>query len=265
MKKLLAIAVVSLFLLVLVGCEGEVTLTAPANFTISAANDEVSVVLDWDPNPSDEEVDGYIIYFNSASAGTTTNETYTHTDPQVSGTYYITAYKGDTESDPSATQSTEPEPTATTDLYEVSASGESGFGWNITSGAGSKYSMADDTHAGDIDLYFTDWATGYAGSYDLRSPDLAPSDPGATWLVGTTGWKVTGFISLTDNFDDVTVLPTTGYLDRVLDVAQDAAYGVYTEDGHYAVIEVQSISQATGLVQIRAAFQTVPGLAILEH
>ena len=154
MKKLLALSVVSLFLLVLVGCEGEVTLTAPANFTISAASDEVSVVLDWDPNPSDEEVDGYIIYFNNAAAGTTTNDTYTHTDPQVTGTYYVTAYQGDTESDPSTTQSTEPEIDEHVEIAEIGVAGqESGYGWNTTSGQGTEYSMADASNASSIDLW----------------------------------------------------------------------------------------------------------------
>ncbi|KPL15718.1 hypothetical protein AMJ74_00905 [candidate division WOR_3 bacterium SM1_77] len=265
MKKLLVSGFMLAFLLIIVGCGDEEALTIPANFTISAAADEISVVLDWDPSPADEDVEGYYIHFNSVIVDSTANETYTHTDPQETGTYNVSAYTADDESELSVTQSTIPVVETGWELYEIGVAGEeSGFGWDVTDGTGAIYSMADETLAGSIDLYFTDWAAGYGGDYEISSPDRAPSDPGAQNLAGTTGWRLTGFALLAANFDDVTVLPTTGYFDYE-DVAINAAYGVYTEDGHYGLVEVQSVSQATGLVQIRTAFQTLAGLAILEH
>jgi hypothetical protein len=264
MKKLLALSISLAFLLIIVGCGEDVVISAPGNFVISAAADEISVVLDWDPNPSDEEVDGYIIYFNSVAADTTENETYTHTDPMETGDYYVTAYKGEDESDPSTTQTTTPVVATGVALDELNGANESGYGWNTTTGQGAIYSMIDDTHAAVIDFYFTDWAAGFAGAYGLYSPDLAPTDPGApAGIVGTSGWKLTGFIGLADNFDDVTTLPLTGYLDREDNVAENMTYGIYTEDGNYAMVEVQSINTGTGTVQVRTAFQVVPGLAIL--
>jgi hypothetical protein len=265
-KKLLTLLLTLAVLSTIVGCGEEAAITAPANFVISAAADEISVVLDWDPNPTDEEVDGYIVYFNDVVLDTTDLETYTHTDPQETGEYYVTAYAGDEESDPSETESTVPVVATNVILAELNAAGESGYGWNTTTGQGAVYSMIDDTHAAVIDLYFTNWATGFSGAYDLRSPDLAPDDPGApAGIVGTSGWKLTGFIAVADDFDDVTTLPLTGYIDRVLNVAQGFTYGVYTEEEHYAMVEVQSINAGTGQVQVRTAFQVVPGLAILEH
>ncbi len=264
MKKLLALSLSLAFLLIIVGCGEDVVVSAPGNFVISAAADEISVVLDWDPNPSDEEVDGYIIYFNSVAVDTTENETYTHTDPQESGDYYVTAYKGEDESDPSTTQTTIPVIDDNVELAEIGATGESGYGWNTTSGQGTEYSMADATYAGSIDLYFTDFATGYAGTYNIASPDLVLSDPGASWLAGTSGWRLTGFDPLPDDFDDVTVVPLSGYVNYE-EIVGNTTYAVYTEDGHYGLVEVQSWSTTTGMVQLRTAFQTVPGLAILEH
>jgi len=99
MRKIAALSIVAAFLLFITSCGEEAVISAPSNFTLTAATDEISVVLDWDPNPSDEEVDGYYIYFNSALLDSTTNETYTHTDPQESGDYYVTAYAGEDESD----------------------------------------------------------------------------------------------------------------------------------------------------------------------
>jgi len=147
-------------------------------------------------------------------------------------------------------------------LAEIGVSGEdSGYGWNTNTGQGATYSMADESNAGSIDFYFTDWATGYTGTYEIESPSRVINDPGSS--LGPAAWRTTGFIALTDNFDDVTTLPTTGYID-FLQITINTTYGVYTEDGHYAMVEVQNIDQANGHVDIRVAFQTVPGLAILE-
>lgn len=263
MKKLLGLTLASLLLMVLIGCEGEVTLVAPENFAISAGSNEVDVVLDWDEVT--EEIDGYIIYFNSAAADTVATAGYTHVDPQETGDYYVTAYSGEDESDPTTTQTTEPTVNTNIELYEIGVPNEeSGYGWSTTSGQGTIYSMADATNAAAIDLYFTDFATGYAGTYNIASPTETQNDAGAAWLHGTSGWRTSGFLELAENFDDVTTVPTTGY-SNFDDIAQNFTYAVYTEDGHYAIVEVQSINTATGLVQVRTAFQTVPNLAILEN
>ncbi len=264
MKKILALSILAAFLLI-TGCGEEEALTAPENFTISAANDEISVVLDWDANPSGEEVDGYYIYFNDDIIDSTTNATYTHDDPMETGIYYVTAYRGEDESESSDEMSTVPVIDAGSELAEIGVPDEeSGYGWSTSTGQGTKYSMADATYAGSIDFYFTDWAVGYSGMYEIDSPSRVTLDPGAVHLQGTTGWRITGFNELTEGFDDVTVLPTTGY-DTFIVLGTNITYGVYTADGHYGMVEVQSWSTTTGMVQIRTAFQTVEGLAILEH
>ena len=266
MKKLLALSILAAFLLI-TGCGEEAALTAPENFTISASTNGLSVVLEWSENPSDEEVDGYYIYFNDALADSTENTTYTHEDPQVTGIYYVTAYRGEDESEASAELSTVPVVDDGTQLAEIGAQGEeSGYGWSRTSGQGIKYSMADASNAGSIDLYFTNFAVGYGiVPYYIASPDEVLNDDGAAWLHGTTGWMTTGFsAALSDPFDDVTVVPLTGY-DNYQEVTQGATYAVYTDDGHYAIVEVESYSTTTGNIQIRSAVQLIPDLRILEH
>jgi hypothetical protein len=263
MKKLLALSILSVFLLVLVGCEGEVTLVAPSNFTLTAGTNEVDVVLAW--TAVTEDIDGYIVYFNNAAAGTTTTAGYTHADPQETGTYYVTAYSGDTESDPSTSQSTVPVVVTNVTVAEINASGNSGIGWDRNDGSVTTYSMADATNAALIDFYFSDWAAGFGGTYNFVSPDLVETDPGVTWGMSGT-WNSSSFTDvLTESFANVTVLPATGYYTSSEVTATNAAYGVNTGDGYYGVVEVSSINAGTGEVQISLAFQLVQGLRILEH
>lgn len=266
MKKLLTLSILAAFLII-TGCGEEVSLTAPTDFTIAAANDEVSVVLSWTANPSDEEVDGYYIYFNDAIVDSTENTTYTHDDPQESGYYYVTAYRGDEESEDSDELSTIPEVVDNITLAEINATGNSGLGWDRGDGSPTTYSMQDATNADDIDFYFSDWEAGFDGpDYFFISPDLVETDPGVTWPMSGT-WKTTGFTTaLTDAFEDVTVLPASGYDNSQEVTTLNATYGVWiADDDYYGMVEVKSINSNTGQFEVRVAFQTVPGLRILEH
>lgn len=264
MKKILALSIVSLFLLILVGCGDDVTISAPENFTIAAATNEVDVILDWDEVT--DEIDGYYVYFNTAVIGNVTTAGYTHVDPQETGTYYVTAYLGEDESDPSTTVSTVPIVQDNIILAEINALGNSGLGWDRTDGSPTTYSMEDASYASFIDFYFSDWVAGNAGpDYNFISPDLVETDPGVTWSMSGT-WNQTGFTTaLADAFDDVTVLPGSGYTNSQIADQTNAAYGVYTTDGYFGMVEVKSINLTTGEVEVRVAFQPVQGLRILEH
>ena len=264
MKRLLALSTALALLLVLVGCDGEVTLSAPENFTITAAASEIDVVLDWDEVT--DEIDGYYVYFNSAAIGTVTTAGYTHMDPQETGSYYVTAYLGEDESDPSTSASTAPVIADNIILAEINAAGSSGLGWDRDDGTATTYSMADATNAAFIDLYFSDWAGGYAGpDYNFISPDLVETDPGVTWPMSGT-WNQSGFTAaLAEAFDDVILLPSSGYTNSQIADQTNAAYGVYTTDGYFGMVEVKSINTGTGEIEVRVAFQPVMGLRILEH
>ena len=264
MKKLLGLTLAFAALLVIVGCDGEVTLSAPENFTLAAATSEIDVVLDWDEVT--DEIDGYYVYFNTAAVGTVTTAGYTHMDPQETGSYYVTAYLDVDESDPSTTESTAPYIADNITLAEINATGNSGLGWDRTDGSATTYTMADATNAAFIDFYFSDWVAGFAGpDYQFISPDLVETDPGVTWGMSGT-WNITGFtIALTDPFDDVVLLPGSGYTSSQIVDQTNAAYGVYTSGGYFGMVEVKSINLATGEIEVRVAFQTVSGLRILEH
>ncbi len=267
MKRLLILSATAILILGVTGCEETVELTAPANFEISAATDEISVVLDWSPNPSDESIDGYVVYFNDEAIDTTENETYTHTDPQETGTYFVTAYRGDEESVSSGELSTVPVVEDNITLAEINATGNSGLGWDRTDGSPTTYSMEDATNASVIDFYFSNWAAAFAEPYYFISPDLVTTDPGVTWTMTGT-WNESGFtLALTDNFDSLTVLPGTGNYTNSQEVTTtNATYGFYSvTDDYFGMVEVKSINYTTGEVEVRVAFQPVQGLRILEH
>ena len=79
-------------------------------------------------------------------------------------------------------------------------------------------------------------------------------------------WNLTAFtIALTDAFDDIILLPSTGYANSQLVDTYMATYGVYTTDDYFAMVEVKSANTGTGEIEIRVAFQPVQGLRILEH
>jgi len=264
LSKLLWIVTIGLPLVVLfTGCEEGLGPETPKNLAIQAAEDGASVKLTWD---AVEDVDGYIVYFNDAVLDTTTSTEYTHSNPEATGDYAVSSYRGDEESDKSSTVSDKPQITPTVDVYEIGVPDQnSGFGWSTLTGEGTTYSMADASHAGEIDLYFTNWAVGYAGNYDIASPSEVLNDAGASWLAGTSGWRTTGIVKLTEGFDDVKTLPSTGYENYQENIVQGGAYGVFTQDGYYGMVEIKSVSPENGLVELRTAFQKVKGLRVIAH
>jgi hypothetical protein len=66
--RILGLGLLSLFFISLVGCGEEEAGSAPQNFTLSASNDGLQVVLDWE-EPLDGQPDNYIVYFREV--GTT--------------------------------------------------------------------------------------------------------------------------------------------------------------------------------------------------
>ena len=264
MKKILSI-IALITVMIFIGCVPP-SVDKVTNLKIEAANDGAAVKLTWD---AIENADEYNVYFNGTLLATVENTEYTHSfdnDADAkTGEYRVSAVIGGTEGEQSDAVDDIPVITDNVQLYEIGGTGSSGFGWNVNTGAAASFSMADASNASSIDLYFTNWTTGYAGTYDIASPHLVDQDEGASWLHGTTGWRTTGIAEITELFDDATILPSTGYNNYVENVTQGNSYGVYTQDGYYGLIEVKSISEANGTIDTRSAFQKVKGLRILAH
>jgi len=251
--------------LLLLSCEEIFVLTPPQNLIISTYTDSVSVELSWDPvlNAS-----GYYVYFNDVHIATVSDAEYVHLKPMETGNYYVTAYRAGTETDPSNTITDIPVVTEET-LVEIEGPGNSGFGWDRTTGIGTTYSMADSTHASDIDFYFSNWNDDpgggpWGGTYNIMSPDEITNDPCcATWPIADN-WRQTIFTeALTPTFNNVDTLPPIGYY-NLQKVTVGETYGVNTWDGYYGMVKIENITTVNGSVEVKAAFQTVKGLRLIK-
>lgn len=265
-RLLIGIAGVSLLLLLSIRCEDIIAPGAPQNLVASAHVDGVSVKLGWD---AVTDADGYIVYFNDDSLASVTTNEYIHTTPNTTGEYKVSAYTGGEESGKSGAVSTVPVETDNVELYEISGAGSSGFGWHKVDGDATSYSMADASHANEIDLYFSNFVLGdYTTTpYNIASPDLFP-----LYDNGPSGnWNVRGFIKLGANFPNVTTLPdpSAESYENYTEVVQGTTYGVYMkEDGasesYFGMVKVQSVNPTNGTVTVQAAFQKIKGLRLLK-
>ncbi len=269
MKKLFALTIVSLFLLTIVGCGDETTLTAPANVTITAGSAGLNVVLDWDEVT--EEIDGYIIYFETTALDTVTTAGYTDVGPTETGDYFITAYLGDVESDPSATVTTTPVHTATVTIYELEASGNAGYGWDLAGDmTGSTYSMADAANDVLVDFYISNWINDPVGgpwplNYRIESPTEGTSDPGG--VVPAGNWRTTWFTDpITDPQAALPAYSSTTYFNYT-EIDVDPIYiGFYLDDeGYFGLTTFSGANATDGSIQVETWIQPVPGLRLIAH
>ena len=269
MKRLFALTIVSLFLLVLVGCDGEVTLSAPENITITATTDGLGVILDWDEVT--DEIDGYYVYFETAAIGTVTTAGYTDASPSGTGDYYVTAYLGEDESDPSTTVTTTPVHTATVTIYELEASGNAGYGWDLAGDmTGSTYSMADAANDVLVDFYISNWVDDPLGgpwplNYRIETPTNGVSDPGG--VVPAGNWRTTWFSDpITDPQAPLPAYSSTTYFDWT-EIDVDPIYiAFYLDDeGYFGLTTFSGANATDGSIQVETWIQPVPELRLIEH
>ena len=273
MKKLLpivSIAIVAVAALVVVQCDALLG-GAPGNITITAASDS-TIQVSW-TSPTEGTPDKYIIYFKAVDAGSytqldeTTATVYVHDPMGATGTYKVEAQFGtDTYTGTTFPTSVPAENTAQT-VSELNGAGNSGYGWDMTDGDAMTYSMTDAGSAPNVDLYFTDWATGYAGpQYSVASPDMAESDPGNTGFVPSASWKVNGFSDpVADENGPLPRHQQTTYFNYT-DVTQTPLIvGCYTEEGYYAMVKVNSVNTGSGEVELESWFQLIQGLRLVQH
>ncbi len=272
MKRIYTLLITTLFMLAvlpMVSCERGQT-GAPQNFEIAANSTGDKVVLSWD-EPSEGVPDEYVIYFDEGGTGTfdtvatTTDLEYTH-DPQgKTGKYKVAARLGDNEYD-SPVLSTIPIHTASMELAELNAAGNSGYGWDRTSFSGTTYSMTQSANAPSVDFYLSNWYAGYQQlPYGIWAPDQGPSDPGG--VVPTGNWKATAigkFLLTNEN----AILPehtTTNYVQYVDMTSFPALVAIYTTDGYYALVKVPAEPSTDGKVNVETWFQSVKGLRLIAH
>lgn len=270
MKKLTALlGIMSLALLVLTGCDGGEQ-GAPTNFTLTAGTDGITVELSWDA-PEEGEPDEYIVYFADAAETTITETSYTHDPDGETGDYYVAAVWGEEEYD-SDILTTTPVHSSDVTIYELEASGNAGYGWDISDDFdGSTYSMAEATNASLVDFYVTNFTDDPAGGpwptpYNIASPDEAPNDPGGSF-VPQASWRQNWFSDpITDPQAPLPEYTSTYYFNYTeidVDPIYIAAY-LHDED-YYALVKFTGENATDGSIQVETWIQSVPGLRLIAH
>jgi hypothetical protein len=160
MKKLLSIAaivVLSLSALVLVQCD-TITGDAPTNVKLEALTSS-TVKVTWSA-PSTSTPDKYIVSFMETGTSSyvkltpePTTTSLDHDPAGKTGKYMVTAVFGSTEYNSMTTPTTAPVATASMNVDELNAAGNSGYGWDRTSGEGVTYSMTQASNAASVDFY----------------------------------------------------------------------------------------------------------------
>lgn len=228
--------------------------------------DGAGIKLSWDPADNAET---YKVYFRDyyyydeiLLADSITTTSYTHKNPERVGTYRVSAYAGGMEGSKSEELSTMPGYIQDLSLCELNGMGASGISWNVQAAYPSSYSMVDESYRDVIDCYITNLATGYEDiPYYLAGADVVAEDQGNTWL-DTTDWRAARISdALTTSIEDVTMAPAGSY-NKYTEVSMHETYAVLTEDGYYALIEVQNIDTWNGEVNIQTTFQRIKGLRL---
>ncbi|MEO0071953.1 MAG: hypothetical protein ABIK10_00740 [candidate division WOR-3 bacterium] len=267
---ILGVLVIFVALALFTGCE-EVTGEEPTNVALEAATD-TTVKITW--TAPQTAPDKYYIYFKAIDAanytkiGETTATSYIH-DPQgKTGKYYVAAVYGSNEYN-SSVVSTEPVTSSIYTVWELNAAGNSGYGWDRTTGAGSTYSMTNAANAPNVDFYITNFATGWTTTpYSIASPDQGPNDPGG--VVPSGQWKVNGISNPIT--DPQAPLPRYIQGTTYFNYTELTSYPAYVairmnsgSDVYYALVKIDGLNTTNGTVNVESWFQKVKGLRLIQH
>jgi hypothetical protein len=271
LPSIVAVCVVAVTALVMTRCTS-VTGRAPTDATLAAATDS-TVTVSWTA-PTEATPDKYYVAFMATGASTYTDvdttpngttTSYVHYPAGQTGTYKVTAVFGSTTYDASTTPSTASIATTVLTVSELNASGNSGYGWDRTTGVAVTYPMTVAGNADGVDFYITDFAAGHAGTiYSIASPGLGPSDSGA--VVPPGSWKANRFSNaLANERDPLPAHSVTTYFDYTDLTTDPILVGCYTADGYYALVKLSGINTGAGTVSVQSWFQTIKGLRLIQH
>jgi len=274
MRKFFALTAVGIFAataLLMVGCPSD-TGDVPGDPKVEAATDS-TVKFTWTA-PTEGTPDKYIVSFMETGTtayvpfDTVTTTEAIHNPAGKTGSYKVVAVFGSTEYEALTMPSTAPVANAATSLSELNAAGNSGYGWAKTAGTATTYSLTQAANATSVDIYLTDFATGFAGpEYSIASPDIARgSDPGATGVVPDGAWRVNAIAKVTGSENSPLPAHSTTVYAQYQEVDQTPfLMAVRTADGYYALIHLDSKNLGSGTIQIKSWYQTVKGLRLIQH
>ncbi len=270
MKKLLAIFALVAWVIIGVislGSEcGNIVGGVPTNLKVVAETDS-TVKLTWTA-PTEGTPDKYIVYFQAVGtasyemvANNVTTTEFVHNPNGKTGTYKVAAKFGSEEYSSLTTVSTVPIATPATTVAELNAAGNSGYGWNRTSGTGASYSMTQAANAASVDFYITDFQT---TTYSIASPDLGPTDPGN--VVPSGSWRINAIAGPLTSENEPLPAHNPNIYFNYQDITQTPFLaGIYTEDGYYALAKLDGFNSGNKTYQVSGWFQLVKGLRLIQH
>ncbi len=243
---------------------------APSNLRLEAATDSTVKVV-WSV-PGDATPDKYVIFFRPAGetsfslVGETTANLWVHNPGGATGWYRVEARFGTETFAAGTAPGTVPVWTDTMALFELNGQGNSGFGWDQSTGRGRSCSMAERQSAGSADFYITDFRPSYLNQqpYSIASADMGPSDVGN--VVPTDSWRVSGFTE--PQPDENALLPSsspTAYFNYTGLPATPCSIGCITADSHYALVKVIAVDIEKRRVLLETWYQLLPGLRLTKH
>ena len=246
----------------------------PANFTIAAGEDGITVALSWS-EPELGGPDHYLVYFKAIDAteftivDTAEEETSIHDPLTMTGDYFISAVFGDTE-EYSETLTTIPVHTPSVILGELNTAYDAGYGWDLAEDfTGHTYNMFDSLNIPYIDFYITENKNGPWGTpYYVASPTELENDDGAT-TVPDGDWRQTWFTNPIINPQMyLPVYATTTYFRWMSDLKEDSLFiGVYLDsEGYFALVKFSDFGVDDSFtVRAESWFQKVQGLRLIAH
>lgn len=250
MKKLLGLTLAFAALLVMVGCDGEVTLDAPdVTYDVDATDDGGTLLLTW---VEIADADGYYIYADGAVVDTLDDPATTSYDAATpAAEYAVSAYAGEDES-ALTTVDCAPVVTLSLDVWDITqpAPDPSAFGFN-TSGTAASYTLSDSTNWPLIDYYIE------AGPQQFWSPHHGNynNEVNVTVNSGST------------DFDACTIADAPGGYSSQTDIASGAVYYFWidpTNNGwddatdYFGKISVDAVSGTQ--ITLTIAYQPIAGL-----
>ncbi|OYD17421.1 hypothetical protein CH330_00180 [candidate division WOR-3 bacterium JGI_Cruoil_03_51_56] len=250
---------------------------APGNIQIAAAPESDStIMIVWTP-PAEGIPDSYQIHFKALGESAyvliaeTTATSFVHNPHGFTGAYKVAAEFGNDIYEAKEEKTTVPVYNDTIVVYELNAAGNSGYGWNRSSGTAATYSMLNAGDTEYVDFYITDTKSGsHSQPYSIFSPRAWSKDQGAIGVVPEpdTNWHESGFTDYLSNENEPlpVISPPYKYFDYT-DITQlPFVAGCYmVGDNYYAMVKVTSVDVGAGEAKVVSWFQLVSGLRLIMH
>lgn len=251
-------------LILFMGCpESTDFLPAPQNVSLAAEYDGLSMRIVWEPDTINEP-DGYIVYFDGQPIDTTRTSGYVHERPTRLGTYQVTEYKGDVESNESDPANNLTIAGDIIPIRDINSKSPNGFGWTRDSGRATSHPMTDSANITPVDFYITNFRSDTTSlPYYIASPNVTQTDSTVVWpLTGTL--HTNGFCGpLPFDLGNADTVPDVGY-QAFQRIESGKVYCAYTQDGYFALVKIAELDSAAGRIMAQTVFQPVRNLRLFR-